>query len=88
MLRPLHACEASRISTARAVACLRSLADKHGPLRCAQVLFGTVLRGLESELNTLKADVEKLIVEIKKQMSLKVQSVLRSADVSEHTHGV
>jgi len=52
---------------------LVNLADTHGPLRCAQVLFGAVLRGFETEFYSLKADVEKLILQIKKQMSLKVR---------------
>jgi hypothetical protein len=38
----------------------------------AQVLLGTVLRGLETELKTLKSDVDKLIQTIKKEMTLKV----------------
>ena len=42
-------------------------------MRCAQVLFGAVLRGFETEFYSLKADVEKLILQIKKQMSLKVR---------------
>ncbi len=35
-----------------------------------QVLLSTVLRGLETELNGLKADVENLKKTIKKEMSL------------------
>jgi hypothetical protein len=47
------------------------VAAVHWPL-WAQVLLGTVLRGLETELKTLKTDVDKLIETIKKEMTLKV----------------
>jgi hypothetical protein len=48
------------------------VAAVHWPLR-AQVLLGTVLRGLETELSQLKSDVESLMKTMKKEMSLKVR---------------
>ncbi len=43
-----------------------------------QVLLSTVLRGLETELNGLKADVENLKKTIKKEMSLQANRRLRA----------